>query len=104
MLDFTMGKCVVLHSTTSYAESHRRVLEGLLAEGIDLFCAVGVDSDGWEEAMDWLCVELDANGQAPGAFCNTTSHPKESLDEVVAFARQWNELKGEQPDVQVLEI
>lgn len=52
--------------------------------------------------MDWLCVELDAHENLPGAFCNTTSHPERSLDEVVAFARQWNELKGEQPDVQIL--
>jgi hypothetical protein len=99
-----MGKCVVLHSATSYSEAHRPVLEGLLAEGIDLFCAVGVDSDGWEDAMDRLCVELDTNGKLPGAFCNTTNHPDESLADVVEFARQWNELKGEQPDVRILEI
>lgn len=80
------------------------MLQELLTEGLDLFCAVGTNAGGWEDAMDWLCVELDADGTLPGAFCNTTSHPNASLQEVVAFARQWNELKGEQPNVQVVEI
>jgi hypothetical protein len=99
-----MGACVVLHSKSAYSNSHRLLLQEILTTGLDFFCAVCPNSDDWEDAMDSLCVELDADGTLPGAFCNTTSHPDQSLDEVVAFARQWNELKGEPPDVRVVEI
>jgi len=99
-----MGKCVVLVSNQRYSDGHQAQLRQLLDEGIDLFCASGSESESWEDAMDWLCVELAADGTLPGAFCNTTSHPGQPLDEVVAFARQWNELKGEPPDVRVIEI
>lgn len=99
-----MGKCVVLVSNKGYSAAHEGRLRELLDEGIDLFCASGPRSATWEDAMDWLCVELDADGTLPGAFCNTTSHPNESVDEVLEFARNWNRLKGEEPDVRVLEI
>ncbi|GAB4060891.1 hypothetical protein ABDB84_08880 [Uliginosibacterium sediminicola] len=70
----------------------------------DLFAAVGVDCREWEAAMDWLCIELDTSGEKPGAFCNTTSHPDETLSEVIAFAEQWCDLKGWSRDVEVTEI
>jgi hypothetical protein len=99
-----MPKCVVLISETAYSESHRPLLRRILSEKPDLFSAVGVDCENWEEAMDWLCVDLDVSGEMPGAFCNTTSHPDESVEEVMEFANQWCDLKGWPRNVNVLKI
>jgi hypothetical protein len=65
---------------------------------------VGVDCASWEVAMDWLCIDLKTTGEVPDAFCNTTSHPDETLDEVIAFAEQWCNLKGWSRDVEVIKI
>lgn len=73
-------------------------------EGIALFCVVGKDCEVWEEAMDYLCVNLDVSADKPGAFCVTTSHPVETVDEVVKFASNWNSDKGNECDVEVKEI
>jgi len=99
-----MGKCVVVAPDSAYTNAYEAKLRGLLEEGIDLFCAAGPHATSWEDAMDWLCVQLDVDGVLPGAFCNTTSHSDQSVEEVLEFARNWNRLKGEEPDVRVLEI
>ncbi len=99
-----MPKCAVLISESNYADLHRPLLRQILDEGADLFAVVGIDCASWEDAMDWLCVELVISGELPGAFCNTTSHPDESVDEVMAFANQWCDLKGWQRDVEVYRI
>ena len=99
-----MSKCAVLISESKYTEVHKPLLRLILSEAPDLFAVVGVDCANWEEAMDWLCIDLDTNGELPGAFCNTTSHPDESVDEVMAFANQWCDLKGWPRDVSVHKI
>ena len=97
-------KCIVVVSSTGYSDEHLSLLRGWLDEGISLFCAVGKDCEVWEEAMDNLCVKLDVSGEKPGAFCVTTSHPDETVDEVVKFASDWNYDKGQECDVKVKEI
>ena len=91
------GNKVVLVSHSGYSEEHNALLQELIENKIELFCAVGVDCEDWEDAMDCICVELDANGIIPGAFCTTTSHPNESVDDAIQFAENWsqgaNELK-----------
>jgi hypothetical protein len=99
-----MAKVIVLNSSKPYSSEHEPLLLSLVEQGIDLFAAVGVGCEDWEEAMDWLCVNLDVSGKLPGAFCNTTSHPNESLEEVVAFAKQWCSLKGWPEEVSVVKI
>lgn len=99
-----MPKCVVLHSSKPYSEENHPRLREILDQRPDLFASVGVGCEGWEEAMDWLCVELNTSGEIPSAFCNTTSHPGEALTEVVEFAEQWCDLKGWRRNVEVIEI
>ena len=99
-----MAKCIVLHSSKPYTEASLSILRKLLGQEPDLFAAVGIDCEGWEDAMDWLCVDLDTSGEQPGAFCNTTSHPNETLADVVEFAEQWCDLKGCKRDVESIEI
>ena len=92
-----MAKCVVLHSTVPYSQDHDVALKNALVPLPDLFAVVGVDCEAWEEAVDWLSVESSV-------YCNTTSHPQESLQEVITFAEQWCELKQWDKDVRVIEI
>ena len=99
-----MGKCIVLVSKSGYSDAHLSVLRQMLEKKIDLFCAVGEECNKWEDAIDWLAVELDVNGELPGAYCTTSAHPNETVEEVVEFAKEWNRLKGLEPDVDVIEI
>ncbi len=99
-----MVKCVVLRTSTMFANEHRLLLRKILLGGPDLFAVVGEDCEAREEAMDGLCLELDISGERPEAFCNTTSHPRESLEELIALAKQWCQLRGWSEDVQVIEI
>ena len=98
------GKCVVLVSQSGYSESHKALLRQFIDDGVELFCAQGKECEKWEEAMDGLCVQLDASGEKPGAFCTTTCHPNESIEEVVEFAKNWNIHEGRYCDVRVFEI
>ena len=77
---------VVLHARVAYDRTHDALLQRLLDRKIALFCAVGVDCGAWEDAMDWMCIGPD--GEIRG-FVVTSSHPDESLAEVVAFAEAW---------------
>ena len=98
------GKCVVLISASGYSEKYTSLLRRFIEEGVDLFCAQGKECEKWEEAMDWLCVELDTSGEKPGAFCTTTCHPNESVKEVVEFAENWNSRENRHCEVQVVQI
>ena len=87
-----MSKCVVLISESPYSELNRPFLRRILNEEPSLFSVVGVDCKNWEEAMDWLCIDLNVSDEIPGAFCITTSHPDESVDDVLEFVNQWCDL------------
>lgn len=99
-----MTTCIVLHVGVEYADGHRPFLRELITAAPDLFAVVGVAPESWEDAIDWLCIELDTSGEQPGAFCNTTSHPGESLAEVVEFAEHWCTLRGVPRDVFIAQI
>jgi len=64
-------------------ERDNAFLRDLLTARIALFCAVGVDAEKWEDALDWTSIGEDGLGEH---VIVTTSHKDESLAEVVAFA------------------
>jgi len=97
-------RCIVVVSKNGYRAEYEGLLREWVEEGIAPFCALGKDCEVWEEAMDNVCVKLDVTGEMPGAFCMTTSHPNETLDEVLQFASNWNQHEGAQCDVEVKEI
>ncbi|KFI07642.1 hypothetical protein [Massilia sp. BSC265] len=75
---------IVLFSASGYRPERDDVfLRDLLAARIELFCAVGVDAEKWEDALDWICIGEDELGEY---VIVTTAHKDESLAEVVAFA------------------
>lgn len=92
------GNKVVLVSKTGYSPAKARILRELIHEPIALFCAVGQDCRMWEEAMDGLCV---GDGSHP-VFIPTTSHPDETLEDVVEFARLFS--IDEDRGVRIVEI
>jgi hypothetical protein len=102
--DLAVARCVVLNATVNCSASHDSLLRSIVRESPDLIAISGAASCTWEEQIDCMCVELDISGEQPGAFCNTTSHPNETLDEVIAFAAQWCDLKGWPRDVRVVNI
>jgi hypothetical protein len=83
----SFARKVVLHARVPYDRAHDELLRRLRDRGVVLFCAVGVDCRAWEDAMDWTCI--GPNGEELG-FVVTTSHPDESLADVVAFAEAWH--------------
>ncbi len=90
---------VVLVSRSGYDRSHDGLLQSLIERRIILFCAVGRDCRTWEDVMDELCVGLIGDGTW---YVVTTSHPDESIEEVVAFAEQWH---LDQPSsVEIIEV
>lgn len=99
-----MAKCIVLRSSTPYSERYEPLLRSVLDEQPGLFAVVGAKSQSWEDAMDWLCVDLRVADARSDRFCKTTSHTQETLEEVVAFAEQWCELRGLAKDIRVLDL
>jgi hypothetical protein len=91
---------VVLVSSAGYSPSRDDpLLRELIESQVELFCAVGVDAEKWEEALDWLCIGADGSGTQ---FITTTSHPGESEAEVIRFARFFT---TEQPhEVEVIRV
>ncbi len=94
------AKKTVLISESGYDKKHDRLLESLLDEGYELFCAVGRDCELWEDAMDEICVG-DGNHER---FIVTTSHPNETEEDVIEFARSYETDSGAHPDVRIIRI
>ena len=80
------AKKIVLVSKSGYDKSHDVLLEALLARRIELFCVVGEQCALWEEVMDELVVGPYGDGKLDLV---TTSHPDESVAEVVEFAESF---------------
>lgn len=92
------GKIVLLSKFGYRSERDDAFLRELLEDRIELFCVLGQDSYKWEDAVDWMCVGEDGNGQH---LIITTCHQNESLEEVVAFAKMFK--TGHEHAVQVIE-
>ncbi len=89
---------VVLISEGGYSSEYDELLLSFLDHKFELFCAVGKDCELWEDVMDELAV---GNGENP-RFITTTSHPDESIENVIEFAKMFTtKTKGE---VQVVRI
>ncbi|MDH5728651.1 MAG: hypothetical protein OEZ58_06650 [Gammaproteobacteria bacterium] len=99
-----MASCVILKTTKIYGKEYYPKLMELYSDDLDLFSVVGTDCESWEDAMDWLCIDLDTEGKVPGAFCNTTSHPNENFEEVLEFAKVWCKSRKLKEDIKIVEI
>lgn len=82
-------KVVLVASRDYIAQCDRAFLLELLSAKVELFCAVGQSAQSWEDAMDWLYIELDEAG-LPTQFVVTTAHKDESVEEAIAFAEHFD--------------
>ena len=85
----------VLVSNTGYHQKHDGLLRSLLDEGYELFCVVGVDCELWEEVMDEIAV---GDGSDP-RYLTTTSHPGETENDVIEFAKMFSVSNTSEVDV-----
>lgn len=89
---------VVLVSENGYSVEHDSLLESFLDQGYELFCAVGKDCELWEEIMDEIAVGNGENVR----YITTTSHPDESVNHVVEFAKHFT--TSSESEVEIVRI
>lgn len=81
------GKIVLLSRAAYLPGRDDGFLRLLCDDRIELFCVLGVDAQAWEDALDWMCIGEDGQGQ----YCIvTTSHRDESLAQVIDFAQRFD--------------
>ena len=78
---------VVLHSPVSDRAALESFVEQCLHDEVALIAVVGDDAEALETEIDWLVV---GDGSDDGRFVVTSSHPGESLQEVLDFAAAWH--------------
>jgi len=61
-------------------------VEACIAENVSLIAVLGEGCEAVEDEIDWLIV---GDGTDESRFITTSSHPGETLDEVVEFATAW---------------
>ncbi|WKB56035.1 hypothetical protein [Eleftheria terrae] len=90
---------IVLHCPTGYHVALDQLVEQFITDGVKFVGVVGHDCERVEEIIDELVV---GDGSDPRRFLLTSSHPGESVAEVVEFARLLSsEYLG---DAQVVEL
>lgn len=82
---------IVLISSKKYSEFYNTQLEALIENDCKLFCVGGVDCDHWENAVDSILEDLNL-------LIPTTSHPQETEEDVIEFAKLFS-IEGEQNQV-----
>jgi len=84
----TYARNIVLHCPGGYRMELDALVEQFLADGVKFVGVVGVDCEKVEDIVDELVV---GDGSEPGRFILTSSHPGETVDDVIEFARQVSE-------------
>jgi len=90
---------IVLVSNSGYDPSHDDLLRSFIDRKIELFCAVGRQCEVWEAIMD--AVVVGPAGDFPW-HVTTTSHPGETVADVVTFAESFSLDKPS--EVEVIEV
>ena len=80
-------KKVVLKSSSGYKLALVKMVEDFLEDGVALVAVIGKDCEKVEDIIDELIV---GDGSDPERFIATTSHPDESLQDVVEFAESFS--------------
>jgi len=100
VLAMAYQKKVVLYCPEGYTEKVDALVEDFIRDGVSLVAVAGKDCDKVEEIIDELVV---GDGSDESRYILTSSHPGETVDEVIAFAKA---LTGEYSggEVQVVEL
>lgn len=90
---------IVLHCPFGYRTELDALVEQFLADGVRFVGVVGAECARVEDIIDELVV---GDGRDAARFILTSSHPDDSVDEVVAFARSISTVGDGEPQVVVL--
>ena len=93
------AKKIVLIAHRAYQDSDESFLRGLYQRKIELFCAFGQHAQGWENAMDLVCID-PANSF--DHHVTTTAHTDEPLEDVMNMAELWSVKGGN--EVEIVEL
>ena len=89
---------VVLISEAGYSKKYDELLISFLDQGYELFSVTGKECELWEEIMDVLAVGNGTNSR----YITTTSHPDETEEQVIEFAKNFGTSKAS--GIQVVRI
>lgn len=78
---------IILHAPPWHSPKLETFVEKCLRDKVVLVCVIGDDCARVEDVMDELVV---GDGGDPSRILITTSHPNESIAEVLAFAEAWS--------------
>jgi len=96
----TYPKKVVLHCPAGYRFGLDSMVERFLADGVEFVAVVGQDCETVEDIIDELVV---GDGADPTRFILTSSHPEQSIADVVEFARNVSTAGDEEAQVVTLD-
>lgn len=92
------AKKLVLHTPNGYCAPLDTLVPQFIKDGVTFVGVVGQDCSTIEELIDEICV---GDGSNPYPML-TSSHPKESLEQAIAFARSLTgDFSGE---IQIVEL
>jgi hypothetical protein len=77
---------IILHAPAWNSPKLESFVDKCIEDKVVLVCVVGADCTRVEDVIDELVV---GDGSDSSRFLNTTSHPRESVAEVQAFAEAW---------------
>ena len=83
---------IVIYSKAGAKDSLDQLVEQFIIDGVKFVAVAGMDCALVEDIIDELVV---GDGSDDKRFILTSSHPGESLDEVIQFARSIGEGAGE---------
>ena len=83
----TLAPRIVLHSPVVDHASLEPFVEQCLKDDVRLIAIWGEGAQALDEEVDWLVV---GDGADESRYITTSSHPEESLEEVLEFASYWN--------------
>jgi hypothetical protein len=97
----TNTRAIVLQSPLSNPSNLPRFVEACLRDGVELIAVVGPECEALEDEIDCLIV---GNGSDDTRFIMTSSHADETLEDAIAFARDWRLRDGSYGEAQVVSL
>ena len=89
---------IVLHAPPPHSHALEEFVQACILDEVALVCVVGEQCQLVEDIIDELVV---GDGSDERRFITMTSHPDQSLAEVIAFASAWPEPEGEPQEVRL---
>lgn len=83
---------IILHSPIADERLLNQFVEDCLRDEVSLVAVVGPGCERIEEMIDWIVV---SDGSDADRYVTTSSHPDESLSDVIEFVECWELERGD---------